>query len=649
MNRRNLAGSALLVFSMYLGGQPSGLPRFDLLLRGGTIVDGTGGAPFRGDVGVIGKHIARVGDLSGALAATVVDASGLYVAPGFINIHSHASPGALSTADNMLLQGVTLEILNADGSGPADIGQQLSTLAANGLAVNVGANTGFNSAWSSVVGDADRRPTPEELQKMRDILAGNLEQGAWGVSAGLDYKPAYFSTTQEVIEVVRAAAPFRTNFTNHDRITPESSYSSKVGMTETMAIGARAGLVPVITHMKLQGREQGTAAAFLKTMSEATSRGRYTAADAYPYLAGQTGLGVLIIPGWAQDGGRARMLERFKDPELREKIVAEAEEAMAARFGGAAGVYLPELKRELVDVMQERGVRGGEAVVRLLEEGNYGIIARFGLEADLVRILQHPTTSIACDCGAAQPGRASHPRFYGTYPRVLGRYVRETKALTWQDAVRKMTLLPAATIGIVDRGALAAGMVADITVFDPATVIDHATFDDPTAASDGIRHVLVNGGFAVRDGKVTGDRRGEALYRSRHMPSRPMNGPDARHLGVKSQMTFDGPPTAAIPTLVIDLTQPERARAARGTFRYDDPQNDMAIESVELGILQTAGEWASVSSRVRDMKSGGERSAVVILDGRDPRGGNSATMEIWIEGRPPIRGRLTRPERVRIR
>ena len=639
----------VLVVAVVLQQQASTQPRFDIVIRGGTIIDGTGGAPFRGDVGIIGKHIARVGDLAGAEAATLIDATGLYVAPGFINIHSHASPAALSTAENMLLQGVTLEILNADGSGPIDIGQQLTTIAANGLAVNVGANTGFNSAWTTVVGEANRRPTPEDAQKMRDILVANLDKGAWGVSAGLDYKPAYFSTTEEVVDVVRVAAPYRTNFTNHDRITPESKYSSKVGMTETMAIGARAGLVPVITHMKVQGREQGTAAAFLTTMSEATAQGRYTAADAYPYLAGQTGLAALIIPGWAQDGGRERMLERFRDASLRAKIVAETEEAMTARFGGAQGVYLPELKRELTDVMKELDVAGGEAVVRLLEKGNYGIIARFGLEDDLVRILQHPATSVACDCGAVAPGRASHPRYYGTFPRVLGHYVRDSKALTWQDAVRKMTLLPAATIGMVDRGVLAPGMAADITVFDPATVIDHATFADPTAASEGIRHVLVNGGIAVRDGEVTGERRGEALYRSKHMPSRPMNRAAARSLNVKGTVILDGPPVAASPSLVIEVTQPENARVARGSFRYTDPQNDIALESAQLGILQTSGEWASVTARARDLETGAERTVMLIVEGRDPWLPDRApSITMAMDGLPEISGRL-KPGSVRIR
>ena len=292
----------------------------------------------------------------------------MFVAPGFINIHSHASPDALPTAVNMLTQGVTTEIFNADGSGTARRRAADENARRAGLAVNIGGYIGFNSAWQAVVGNADRRPTPEEIERMRGMISGGLDQGAWGVSAGLDYKPGYFARTEEVIKVVDVAKSARTNFTNHDRITPESNFSSKVGIAETVAIGEKSGLVPVVTHMKAQGREQGTAGQLLASMAQATKRGHYTAADAYPYLAGQSGLGSLIIPGWAQEGGRPEMLKRFADPAMRARIVKEAEEAMAARFGGPQGVYLPRTQQELTAVMKEMNAGGGETIVRILEQ-----------------------------------------------------------------------------------------------------------------------------------------------------------------------------------------------------------------------------------------------------------------------------------------
>ncbi len=581
-------------------------PSYDLIIRHGTVIDGTGSPRYRADVAIAGGSIARVGDLAGARGIAEIDATGLFVAPGFINIHSHATAAGLVTATNMLTQGVTTELLNADGAGPLDLDEQLTSTVARGLAVNVGANIGFNSVWSRVVGLADRRPTEDEVTRMRDLITAGLRAGAWGVSAGLDYKPAYFAQTEDVIRVVEVARAARTYLTNHDRVTPESGFSSLAGMAETIAIGARSGITPLITHMKVQGHEQGRAEVITGQMRQATERGVYTTADVYPYLAGQTGLVAFTIPGWAQDGGRDAMLKRFGDPALRARIVAEAETAMTARFGGPGSVFLPELKQDLTGVMREWQVPAGEAVVRLLERGSPGIIARFGIEADLVKLLQYPASSVACDCGAIV-GDAAHPRYYGTFPRVLGRYVREQGVLTWEDAVRKMTGLPAATVGLVDRGLLAAGMAADVVVFDPVTVIDHATFEAPTLPSEGIRGVVVNGQLALRDGRPTGQRAGQALRRTSHMPTRPMTAGDSR--------AVTGRATLADPVVVMDVRQRPGAGRASGTFRVTDAARGVALTMTEFGHLQTASNWASFTGRARVRPSEGERSVLVIRDG----------------------------------
>lgn len=603
MRTHELLASILALFAVVQAQRPAA---FDIIIRHGTIVDGTGSPRIRADIAIQGGSIARIGDLGVDRGTIDIDASGLFVAPGFLNIHSHATPDGLVRAENMLTQGVTTEILNADGAGPIAIVEQLSGAAGRGLAVNIGANIGFNSVWSQVVGLADRRPTAGEIARMHTMIADALASGAWGVSAGLDYKPAYFAQAEEVIKVVDAAKPWRTNFINHDRVTPESGFSSRAGMAETIAIGERAGVTPVITHMKVQGHEQGSADQILAEMRAATGRGAYTAADAYPYLAGQTGLVALIIPAWAQDGGREAMLRRFADPDVRARIAKEAEAAMDARFGGPAGVYLTATKQELTAVMRELQVPAGEAVVRLLEQGSPGILARFGAESDLVKILQHPTTSIACDCGAVAHD-AAHPRYFGTFPRVLGHYVREARILTWEDAVRKMTGLPAATIGMADRGLLAVGMAADVTIFDPNTIIDHATFDDPMRPSDGVRFVLVNGRVAMRDGIVTGEQAGRALMRSRHMPTRPMNLETSRAVSRKG--------TLEQATVTIDVRQDARARHATGTFRLVDRANGVAIDMKEIGVLQTLGDWAGFTGRARLRASDAERSILVIVDG----------------------------------
>ncbi|MGE3274243.1 MAG: amidohydrolase family protein [Vicinamibacterales bacterium] len=604
-------------------------PAYDVILRGGTIIDGTGAPPRVGDVAVANGAIVAVGDIGPATAAVELDVAGLSVAPGFINIHSHPTPAGLRGAANMLTQGVTTEILNPDGGGPIDIGGQLAELEAGGLAVNIGANVGFNTIWAEVVGQDDRRPTDAERDRMRALLVDGLEAGAFGVSAGLDYKPAYFAKTEEVTGVVSAAAPWRTVFTNHDRLTPESNYSSRAGITETLGIGRRSGLVPVVTHMKAQGHEQGTGQALIDLIARSGAPDGLAAADVYPYLAGQSGLGALIIPGWAQEGGRDAMLARFRDPELRPKVVAEAEQAMRLRFGGPSGVFVTGLDRELTDIMHDLGdVSPGEAVVRTLEAENRGAILRFGAEADLVAILRGPETSVACDCGAVE-GPASHPRFYGSFPRVLGRYVREQGVLTWEDAVRKMTGLPASTIGLVDRGFLAPGMAADITVFDPRTIVDHATFEAPTLRSDGVRHVLVNGRFALRDGEVTGARAGLALRRTGQMPSRPMR------LGVDRRLEVRGTVDGA--TLDVALSAAPGGVTAAGRMRITAP--DGTRYDVTPGLLQTATGWAGVTGVA--IVEGQPRAVRLLVDADDPLApGGGARVSVRLAGLADTAGRL---------
>jgi N-acyl-D-aspartate/D-glutamate deacylase len=593
---------------------------FDVIIRNGTVIDGSGNPRYDADVGIKNGFIAAIGDLDAATAATHIDARGLFVTPGFINIHSHASADALPTAVNMLTQGVTTEIVNADGSGTLNIAQQMGRVAVPGLALNVGGYIGFNAVWANVVGDADRRATPDEIARMRALVANGLSQGAWGVSAGLDYKPAYFANTEEVIQVVGVARPARTNFTSHDRVTPESNFSSKAGIDETVAIGIKSGLVPVVTHMKATGREQGTSGAILASLAQATRRGYYTAADAYPYLAGQTGLGSLIIPGWAQDGGRVEMLKRFADPKLRARIIQESEQAITARFGGPQSIYLPRTQQQLTAVMKEMNAGAGETVLRILEQGDPGAILHFGIEDDLVKILKDPITSMACDCGASTATRV-HPRFYGSYPRVLGRYVREQKIMTWEQAIRKSSWLPAATIGMTDRGLVAIGMAADITVFDPETVIDRATYESPALPSEGIRFVLVNGAVALEDGVATGARRGLPLFRTANMPSRPTNE------GLRT-LTANG--TVSGRRIAISLTQRAGAREATGTFTID------GLEPIrKFGILQTANGWASFTTTDRAM-----RAIAVTVDLHDPSNAGNATLAVNAGGAPLVRGSL---------
>lgn len=611
-----------LILSLLLGAAlgAQAPPAYDVIVRHGTVIDGAGHPRFDADVGIRNGYIAAVGDLSEATAARQIDATGLLVTPGFINIHSHASPDALPTAVNMLTQGVTTEIFNADGGGAVDLPAQLARVSAPGLAVNVGGYIGFNVVWQTVVGAADRRPTPDEIARMRGMIAAGLDQGAWGVSAGLDYKPGYFATTEEVIRIVDVARRSRTNFTNHDRVTPESNYSSRAGIAETLAIGEKSGLVPVVTHMKVTGREKGTAATVLASLAQAGTRRHYAAADAYPYLAGQTGVGSLTIPAWAVDGGRPEMLKRFADPALRGRIIKEAEEAIAARFGGPESIYLPRTQQQLTAVMKEMNAGAGETILRILERGpDPGAIIHFGAEEDLVKILKDPVTSMACDCGASTETRV-HPRFYGSFPRVLGRYVREQQIMTWEEAIRKSTWLPAATIGMIDRGVIAVGMAADIAVIDADTVIDRATYENPSAPSEGIRFVLVNGVLAVEDGVPTGAKGGRALFRTARMPSRPA-------LDVRRALTASG--TVSGKRMHITLTQRGGGRAATGTMTID------GLPDIKAGMLQTTTGWAAISA------TSGSHAVNVIVDLHDHTNPGGATVAVDVDGYPWLRGSLS--------
>jgi len=259
-------------------------PVYDIVIKGGTIVDGSGLPAFSGDVAIVDGYIADIGIIASADARQTIDAKGLVVAPGFFNIHSHAEVEGVSTAVNMLSQGVTTEIINADGYGTIDIAAQLPTFAAKGLAENIGAYAGFNAIWQEVMGDGDVRPTAAQIATMRGMVEKNLAAGAWGVSSGLDYRPAYYATPEEVVSIVSVARAWRTNFPNHDRLRPEDGLSSFKGMQETIAIAEQASLVPVITHIKSAGKERGDASKVLEMVAAAGARGAWTAIDIYPYL-----------------------------------------------------------------------------------------------------------------------------------------------------------------------------------------------------------------------------------------------------------------------------------------------------------------------------------------------------------------------------
>lgn len=492
----------------------------DLIVKDGFVLDGTGTPGATMDVAIRGDRIIQMGDLGDLCAKRQLDAQGLYVSPGFISLHDHSVPEAWTTAENLLTQGITSAITNADGRGAADLDAQFESSAEFG--VNMGAYIGFNAVWQSVMGMNDRRPSVAELERMRKLIAAGIAAGAWGVSAGLDYKPAYWASTAEVIEVVRAAAASRTNFPNHERLSEANGDSSLAGIAETIEIAEQAQLMPVITHMKLQGSDRGKLSELFELLDGAERRGVQVGADAYPYTYGYTGsMAQLLLPAWAQEGGREATLARLADHEQRRRAAAYIRNQIETRWTGIDGVFFPESRRGLQEVMRELDLDDpGEALIRLYQQADQPIILHFGLEQDVKAILADPRVAVSCDCGATL-AKYGHPRYWGAYPRFLGRYVREQRLMSWEEAVRRMTSLPASMIGMTDRGVLAAGMIADITIFDPRTILDRATIQAPALPSEGIRHVIINGTVALHDGKALDARAGRLLRRIVNDASRP--------------------------------------------------------------------------------------------------------------------------------
>jgi N-acyl-D-amino-acid deacylase len=502
-------------------------PAYDLLLRNARVVDGTGAPWYRADVAVTGDAISRIAPSIDAAARRVVDAAGQVVAPGFIDIHTHARRGieANPAAANYVRQGVTTLMEGPDGSSPVPLGPFLAMLEALPTSVNIGSFVGQGSIRSAVVGNADRSATPEEIRRMEALVEQAMRDGAFGLSTGLFYVPGTFTPTSEVVALARVAGRFGGIHKSHQRDDAARVLES---VRETIQIGEEGGLPTQITHHKVIGRPYwGLSADALRLVDEARARGVDVTSDQYPYTASSTGIAAALLPAWALEGGADAQRARLADPDTRRRIAAETLVMIRDERGGGdpANVQFancgfdPSLSgRTLADLMRQRGLdltleHAAETVLWIVEQGGCQGIFHAMSEDDLVRILVHPATMIASDGEVPTFGRANpHPRSYGTYARVLGRYVRERKAVPLEEAVRKMTSFPAARLGIADRGLLRPGMKADLVVFDPDTVADRATFQDPHQYAVGFSTVIVNGAIVFEHGEMTDARPGRVLY-----------------------------------------------------------------------------------------------------------------------------------------
>lgn len=494
-----------------------------VLIQNGRILDGTGNPWFYADVLIRGDRIEAVGDLDNVTADEVIDASGLYVAPGFIDAHSHAGPGlassGLSHGEPLLAMGLTTVFVNPDGGGPVDIAAQRSALLADGLGVNVAQLVPHGSVRSRVVGSADRHATPAELDRMRGLVRSGMEEGAWGLSSGTYYAPGNYAPPEEIQELAKEVAPFGGAYTSH--IRDESTYSVGLiaAVDEVIDVGRVAGIPAIVTHVKALGPlVWGYGAAIVHRIERAREEGIQVYADQYPYTASATGLDAALLPRWSQAGGRDSLYARMDDPATMARIREGMVEGLRRR-GGADRIqfrrYTPDPSiegRRLSEIAQERGEDPIDTAIDIVRGGGAGIVSFNMHDRDVETLMTQPWMMTSSDGGLVPMGQGvPHPRSYGAFARKIRLYVKEKGTVGLEEAVRSMTSLPARVFGMTERGSLQAGAVADVVVFDLERLRDVADFTDPHRYSEGMVHVFVNGRAAVRNGDFTGERPGRVL------------------------------------------------------------------------------------------------------------------------------------------
>jgi len=534
--------------------RPEAQQPYDVVITGGSVLNGEGTPAVRADVGIRGGRIATIGDLGNAAAARRIDATGLTVAPGFIDIHNHSDYTILvePKSESMIRQGVTTMVLGESRSaGPIKARSEEARARADGVTVdwttlggyfgkleqqhmstNIASYVGEEQVWTYVKGYGQSTATPQELDEMKRLIAAAMAEGAMGLSTALLQPPSSFATTANLIELARTAKQHGGIYSSHVRDEGEGVFRA---IDEAIQVGKGAGIPVDIIHMKIAHKKLwGRANEIIAMVQKARDEGFDIRANVYPYTAGQNNLSS-IVPPWAHDGGREKLLERLKDPSARKRMREEVMNGLPnwynhylATGDGWGGMILVTLKHERNTPFQGKrmseliAARGGHPAdvlfdVLLEEGGSVPTVFFHHSEPDMQLIMRQPWTSIGSDGTAVSPdgptGRSHpHPRYYGTFPRVLGRYVRELKVITLPEAVKKMTSMNADKLGIADRGRLKEGLAADVTVFDQDRVIDRATFEQPHQFPVGIKYVIVNGVVTVDNEQHTGALAGRVLY-----------------------------------------------------------------------------------------------------------------------------------------
>jgi len=549
---RATMGLALLPFPRVFGSAS-----FDLLIRGGTLVDGTGAPTWQGDIGLVGDEIRAVGVIDPGQATRVLDATGLHVAPGFIDIHTHSDGDILRypTAESRVMQGVTTEITGNCGGSAAPRIEDPSNPGGGRLAEELAAEYGIQGSWTdvasyfdvveeveislnhamllgqgtlrdNVAGTEDRGLSEEEMARVLRALEEGLDEGAFGMSTGLEYVPGRFTPTHEILAMARVVARRGGLYASHIR-NEETMLLEAVD--EAVQIGRRSGVRVQVSHLKAAGLPNwGKQVAALDLIEGARVAGVDVLADAYPYTAYSTGI-TIFLPAWAADGGRETLLQRLADPSTRGRLRDELGSRVRLDPGDFDLIVISRVRSEenrgiigkdVATIAEEWDVEPVDALLRLLdEEESVGFIGHGMSQENVDRVLSHPLVMVGSDGSSMAPrGDAirsrPHPRSYGTFARVLGHYSRDRALFDLPTAVQKMTSMPADQMGIPDRGRVARGKKADLVIFDAERVRDAATFDDPHRYAEGISHVLVNGVGVVEEGAHTGARPGEILRKT---------------------------------------------------------------------------------------------------------------------------------------
>lgn len=497
---------------------------YDLVITNARVVDGAGNPWFRADVGIKDGRIARLGRINPADATKTIDARGQIVAPGFIDVHTHVeSIYSLPAAENFIRMGVTTLVTGNCGGSAIDVAQFLGRIKEKPLTVNLATLIAHGSVRREAMGSDDRAPTPDEMKKMEALVEQGMKDGAVGLSTGLIYVPGTYAKTDEITNLARIAARYGGLYATHMRSEGERVADA---IRESIQIGEQAGLPVEISHFKISSKKMwGQTPMTIGLVREARARGLMVTVDQYAYTASSTSL-ESRLPGWLRAGGPDEARKRLADKATRERVVNEMKEGLK-RSGfkdysyAIVASYQPDRSfngKSIAEITKQ--VRGKkdiknqiEQIIAMYEAGGAGMVYHGMNEDDVQRIMREPFTMIASDSGVRQQDESvPHPRGYGNNVRVLGRYVRELQIISLEDAIRKMTSLPAQTFGFRDRGMVREGFAADLTIFDDKTIADRATFDKPHQYPVGISYVIVNGEVVFVNDQMTGARPGMALH-----------------------------------------------------------------------------------------------------------------------------------------